>query len=140
MRALRDVLGGALEKADVLRAARAHRVLRRWPEVVGAALAARSWPDRYERGTVWVAVEGSAWASELRMMKPRLLGRLNNLAGEPTLFQDLRFGDRAPREGLEAREEVPPEEPPIERPDLAGLTIAEIAAKRMKQWEDEDRT
>lgn len=140
MRPLRDVLGGALERAEVLRAARAHRVLRRWPEVVGPALAARSWPDRFERGTVWVAVEGSAWASELRMMKTRILARLEELAEEPNLFQDLRFGDRAPRDGLDAREAATAPETPVERPELAGLSIAEIAALRLKQWEDEDRT
>ena len=89
---------------------------------------------------MWVAVEGSAWASELRMMKGRILERLAELAGEQNLFEDLRFGDRAPREGLAAVEEPPAAGPPVERPGLAGLSIAEIAALRLRQWEDEDRT
>lgn len=136
MRPIRDVMGGAIERGEVLRAARAHRVLRRWNEVVGEELAKRSWPDRYERGTVWVAVKGSAWASELRLMKERILARLDELAGERGLFDDVRFGDRAAREGLEPPEEKEePSEP--ERSDVARLSIREIAERRLKRWEDE---
>ncbi|MCO5296282.1 MAG: DUF721 domain-containing protein [Fimbriimonadaceae bacterium] len=136
MRQIRDVMGGAIERAEVLRAARAQRVLRRWNEVVGEELAKRSWPDRYERGTVWVAVKGSAWASELRLMKERILKGLDELAGERGLFEDVRFGDRTVREGLEPAE--PPEEPSEpKRSDVSGLSIREIAERRLRQWEDE---
>ena len=74
--------------------ARAQRAFRRWPEVVGPFLATRSWPDRFSRGTVWVAVEGSSWAQELRMLKGQILSRLREVAADRALFQDVRFGVR----------------------------------------------
>lgn len=137
MRPIRDVMGQAIERGEVLRAARAHGVLRRWNEVVGEELAKRSWPDRYERGTVWVAVKGSAWASELRLMKEQILRRLDDLAGERGLFDDVRFGDRTAREGLERVEEPAPDDSEPERSGVAHLSIREIAERRLRQWEDE---
>mgnify|MGYP000176760883 CR=1 FL=1 len=95
MRRLNDLLGKAIGRDEVLRTARAQRILRRWPEVVGPLMAKRSKPDRYEKGTVWVAVQGSAWAQELRMVKDRLIARLGELAQDDALFKDLRFGVRA---------------------------------------------
>ena len=94
MRQLGHMLGGAIAQAEVLRAARAQRALRHWPQVVGPGLASRSHPERYERGTVWVAVEGSAWAQELRMIKDVIIDRLEQHAGERGLFIDVRFGVR----------------------------------------------
>jgi hypothetical protein len=47
-----------------------------------------------------VAATGSAWAQELRFMQDTILDRLNRLAGEPDLFQELRVGARTPRRDL----------------------------------------
>ncbi len=138
MRKIDGLLGAALGRQEVLRAAKAQRLLRQWPEIVGGELAKRSTPDRYDRGTVWVAVEGSAWAQELRMIKERLLKRLNELAGEPDLFTEVRFGVRTARgDGL-----LPLEEPaaPVEKTSHhTSLSIREIAEKRLEQWTRENR-
>lgn len=126
------MLSPAIGREEVLRAARAQRVLREWPSVVGDAMAKRSFPDRYDRGTVWVAVEGSAWAQELRMTKDRILEKLKELSGEPTLFKDLRFGVRplpsAPPEPSEEKEKKADHE------SVAGLSIKEIAERRLRKW------
>ena len=53
------MLRSAVGRPEVLKAARAWRIMHRWPEIVGEGLAERSTPDRYDRGTVWVAVRGS---------------------------------------------------------------------------------
>ena len=73
MRRIDRLLGDSLEQKEIVRAAEAWQGLNRWPEVVGEALSERSWPDRFEQGTVYVAVTGSAWAQELRMQKPTIL-------------------------------------------------------------------
>lgn len=130
MRPIRDVLPTAVEQREALRIARAQSVLRRWEEVVGPGLASRSHPDRYGKGTVWVAVQGSAWAQELRMMKDRILDRLRALSGEPSLFQDVRFGVRPlpePEEDVAIDEEPAP-------PSYEGLSIQEIARRRLQNW------
>ncbi len=81
-------------------------------------MAERSHPDRFGRGTLWVAVEGSAWAQELRMIKDKILERLDEAAGEQGLFTDVRFGVRA----LPPRAEMSVEtvEPVVEKPALGG--------------------
>ncbi len=129
MRKIGQMLPAAIEQAEVLRIARAQAILRHWPEVVGPLLAERSWPDRFSKGTVWVAVQGSAWAQELRMMKDVILERLAKRAGDDGLFKDVRFGVRPPRK-LEP--EPPPPTPAPERQE--DLSIREIAARRLANW------
>lgn len=136
MRRLNDLLGKAIGRDEVLRTARAQRILRRWPEVVGPLMAKRSKPDRYEKGTVWVAVQGSAWAQELRMVKDRLIARLGELAQDDALFKDIRFGVRALPDG---EQEPPPEIIKAAREELADLSIREIAERRLSSWPDASR-
>lgn len=131
MRRFDRLLGDAVLQGEALRAARALGVLRRWEEVVGATMADRSWPDRYDHGKVFVAVVGSAWAQELRMQKETLLARLREIAGDDSLFLDLRFGVRPLRRpyGLAVVEDV--------TEDVTGLSIREIAERRMRKWRDD---
>lgn len=136
MRKLGHMLNPAIGREEVLRAARAQRVLRRWSEVVGEAMAQRSFPDRYDRGTVWVAVQGSAWAQELRMQRERMIEKLGQMSGEPSLFKDMRFGVRPlPPPDAPMVEEKP--KPPKE--SLNGLSIKEIAERRLRNWPGENR-
>jgi predicted nucleic acid-binding Zn ribbon protein len=127
MRRIRTVVPDAIGRSEVIRTARAQRALRQWQEVVGDHLAKRSHPDRYTQGTVWVAVEGSAWAQELRLMKPKILERLGNIAGDPSLFRDVRFGVRKlPQEAL-----ADDLESPEGLPKGTELSIREIAQRRL---------
>lgn len=133
---MRQVLPGAMGNDEVLRVARAQAAMRRWPEVVGVMLAGKSHPDRYGRGTVWVAVEGSAWAQELRMMKDKILRRLDEVAGEPGLFTDVRFGVRPlPAKPLPEATATELEE----EKSIKELTIREIAERRLAKWKNEGR-
>ena len=121
----------AVEKPEILQMAKAQATLRRWSEVVGPALAERSRPDRFSRGTVWVAVEGSAWAQELRMRKDMILARLTEFSGEPNLFLQGRFGVRPlPKAPVE---EVP-QDSTVSIEDYSALSIREIAEKRIREW------
>ena len=126
------MLGAAVARDEVLRAARAQKILKDWPIVVGPALAERSYPDRYDHGTVWVAVESSAWAQELRMRKDTIVARLAEKAGEPGLFQDVRFGVRPIKRDEPLKNE--PFDEDAHKEELRGLTIREIAEQRLKNW------
>ena len=137
MKKARDVLRSAIGNEEVMRAARGYAVLKRWPEVVGPMLAERSHPDRYERGTVWVAVQGSAWAQELRMMKDTILSRLATISGDPNLFKDVRFGVRKLPTKVNLPEIVQEPSPKVE--DIHTLSIREIAERRLARWKDEGR-
>lgn len=132
MRHLGNLLNSALGREEVVRAAQAQAVLRRWDLIVGEALAERSWPDRYDHGTVWVAVAGSAWAQELRMIKDTILKRLRQQVRDPSLFTDVRFGVR-PYAGNMEEDDTP--DPTLPKPRrLTNETIGEIAERRLKNW------
>jgi predicted nucleic acid-binding Zn ribbon protein len=124
------MLSPAVGREEVMRAAQAVKILRDWPEIVGEAMATRSHPDRYDRGTVWVAVQGSAWAQELRMQKDQILERLESRG--KGLFMDVRFGVRPlPKEPIPL-----PEKPTGNRSETEGLSIREIAERRLRNWRD----
>lgn len=127
------LLGLAVEQKEVLRAARAQRAFAQWATVVGSMLASRSWPDRYERGTVFVAVQGSAWAQELRMHKDTILFRLDEIAAEKGLFRQVRFGVRPLPKARQS------EAAPTPSPERRIRTPREIAAKWFGEAKGEDR-
>lgn len=129
------MLGRAVGRDEVLRTARAQMILRHWDEIVGDALASRSHPDRYGKGTVWVAVQGSAWAQELRMRKHVILDRLRTRAGDPNLFLDIRFGVR-PLPGRDGDGEG--EAPPTTLEPDTELSIREIARRRLAKMRGEE--
>ena len=135
MRQIRGMMRAAIQDEEVLRAAFAQKFLRDWTSVVGEMLASKSWPDRFSKGTVWVAVEGSAWATELRMRKGDILNRLNELSGQENLFKDVRFGVRALPDRETLPEEIIEERPvAVDEAPLQSLSIREIAERRLARW------
>jgi predicted nucleic acid-binding Zn ribbon protein len=128
VRKVDKLLKTALDSEEILQHSRAQKVLARWPEIVGEGLARRSWPDRFTRGTVWVAVSGSAWAQELRLMKESILERLNEKAAE-RLFVNVRFGVRALPEPKAVEDPTPVEDPTLSKD--TELSIQEIARRRL---------
>lgn len=131
MRPLDSILKSALPQREVLRQARANKTLRRWNEVVGETLATKSWPERYEQGTIHVCVQGSSWLLELSLRKEQILDKLAVLSGEPGLFKDLRFTDKA-------LPSPPPPPPPQRTRRGVTQTIEEIRQKWFGEGSDEE--
>jgi predicted nucleic acid-binding Zn ribbon protein len=60
----------------------ASRVVARWPEVVGQAVAAHCRPVRIEDdGTLLVSADSAAWATQLTYLQGTLLDRINRICG-----------------------------------------------------------
>jgi predicted nucleic acid-binding Zn ribbon protein len=68
-------------------------VQRAWPEAVGPLVAAEAQPVAERSGVVTVACRSAVWASELDLMAPDLIERLN-AALEGTAVQRLRCQTR----------------------------------------------
>lgn len=136
MRKVKDMLFAAVQRDEVVRAGLVLRAVRDWESIVGPLLASRSWPDRYEGGAIWVAVEDSAWAQELRMRKDLLLSRIQERLEDPSWVTNLRFGVRP----LPPRPETLPEPEfkEIETESNDGLSIREIAERRLREWNGEE--
>ena len=56
-------------------------LLRRWPEVVGEAVAAHCRPLSLRDGTLTIAADEPAWGAQLRWLEADLLGRLEQTLG-----------------------------------------------------------
>ena len=56
-------------------------VFERWPDVVGAAMAARTRPVTISRDTLVVGCDDPALATHVRFLEPQLVARLGELAG-----------------------------------------------------------
>lgn len=134
MKRLDQVLFQSLEQKEIVRTAKAWQALRRWPEVVGESLAQKSWPDRYERGTVYVAVTGSAWAQELRMQRELILERLGSMLRDRGLFAEVRFGVRE----LPDRDAVGPSAAAKPKDDRSQLSFQELKERILSRSQNEE--
>ncbi|HEY3781898.1 MAG TPA: DUF721 domain-containing protein [Fimbriimonadaceae bacterium] len=132
MKKLGSLVPEAIGREEVLKASHANRILKRWPEIVGPLLASKSTPDKYDNGTVWVAVTGSEWAQELRMMKNPILAKLRSFSSDPQLFTDIRYGVRAVV-AVEAVVEMPEHDRKAYQDELRELSIQEIRERRLKK-------
>lgn len=73
-------------------------VMGRWPELVGAEVAQHCEPQRYdeEERSLLVRCDSSAWATQLRLLAPRLVARLNEELGQGTVKLIKVRGPEAP--------------------------------------------
>ncbi|WP_329460235.1 DUF721 domain-containing protein [Streptomyces sp. NBC_01497] len=64
-------------------------VMGRWSEIVGEELAKHCVPERFDEGhderVLTVLCDSTAWATQLRLLAPRLLARLNEDLGHGTV-------------------------------------------------------
>ncbi|MQY12678.1 hypothetical protein SRB5_28140 [Streptomyces sp. RB5] len=62
-------------------------VMGRWPDVVGAEVAQHCSPSSYDEGerVLVVRCDSTAWATQLRLLAPQLLRRLNDDLGAGTV-------------------------------------------------------
>src|SRR5919198_997780 len=62
-------------------------VMGRWPQIVGADLARHCEPQRYdeEERVLTVRCDSTAWATQLRLLAPQLVARLNQDLGHGTV-------------------------------------------------------
>jgi len=73
-----------------------HALLGRWPALVGDAVAQHSAPESFAAGVVTVRTDSTAWASQLRLMTPLLLAKLNAALGDGTIKRIAVRGPDAP--------------------------------------------
>lgn len=142
MAPLGELLFRAVNRREVRRNFVARLASKRWEECVGAHLASKSAPEKFNNGTLWVAVTSASWSQELTMRKREIVDRLNAIAGEE-VFQEVRFAVRPlPQDGEEARpkQKVEPEavdvrinEPALEEVARKALEKLKGAAKRQRE-------
>ena len=69
----------------------------RWPQIVGPQVAAHVQPVSFETGVLTVQADSTAWATQMRLLASRLLGRVAEEAGAGTVTELVVLGPAAPR-------------------------------------------
>ena len=83
-------------------------VFGRWAEIVGADLAAHTTPDAFDDGELAVTADSTAWATQVRLLAPQLVRRLNAELGDGTVRRVKVRGPAPPRQrGALARSRRP---------------------------------
>ncbi|WP_375424423.1 DUF721 domain-containing protein [uncultured Friedmanniella sp.] len=71
-------------------------MLARWSTLVGPVNAAHSHPESYTDAVLTVRADTTAWATQLRLLAPRLVATLNTALGEGTVTRVNVLGPDAP--------------------------------------------
>jgi predicted nucleic acid-binding Zn ribbon protein len=78
-------LGGLLSARGWRDRAAVGKAFGNWPEIVGSQLAAHTKPESFDEGELTVAADSDAWATQLRLLAPKLLSRLAEELGAGTV-------------------------------------------------------
>lgn len=87
---LGPVVGSLMARLGYRKHAPALFAMTVWDDVVGDAVRRHALPERVERDTLHVVVDGAPWANELRWMEGSLVARLNAACGRQVVSR-LRF-------------------------------------------------
>jgi len=64
-----------------------HAVFARWPEIVGSDVAAHCSPESYRDGHLTIRTDSTAWATQLRLLAPNVVRRMNHELGDGTVLR-----------------------------------------------------
>lgn len=94
--ALGDVLGELVNNQGWTEKLAAQRVFTDWPKIVGAEVAQHSEVIAFEDGEVEVRTDSTAWATQLRLLAPRIVAKLNEEFGDGSVLRIVVRGPQAP--------------------------------------------
>jgi predicted nucleic acid-binding Zn ribbon protein len=73
---------------------RVHGVFTRWEHLVGRDVANHCTPEAYHDGKLTVRTDSTAWATQMKLLAPTILRRLNGELGDGTVTLIRRQGCR----------------------------------------------
>ena len=125
---LGHAIGGLLDDQGWQQRAAIGSVFGRWAEIVGADLAAHTKPDAFADGELAVTADSTAWATQVRLLAPQLVRRLNAELGDGTVRRVKVRGPAPPRQrGGVARSRRPR---PARHVRLGAKTALAVGARR----------
>jgi predicted nucleic acid-binding Zn ribbon protein len=95
---LGQAIGGLLDHQGWQQRAAIGSVFGRWAEIVGRDLAAHTQPDAFADGELAVTADSTAWATQVRLLAPQLVRRLNAELGDGTVRRVKVKGPAPPRQ------------------------------------------
>jgi predicted nucleic acid-binding Zn ribbon protein len=95
---LASAIDGLLDTHGWQQRAAIGSVFGRWAEIVGYDLAAHTRPDVFSDGELAVTADSTAWATQVRLLAPTLVARLNAELGQGTVRRVKVRGPAPPRQ------------------------------------------
>jgi predicted nucleic acid-binding Zn ribbon protein len=95
---LTSAIEGLLDQRGWQQRAALGSVFGRWAEIVGQDLAAHTRPDTFADGELAVTADSTAWATQVRLLAPQLVRRLNAELGDGTVLRVKVRGPAPPRQ------------------------------------------
>ena len=95
---LLSAIDGLLDTRGWQQQAAMGSVFGRWAEIVGQDLAAHTRPDSFADGELAVTADSTAWATQVRLLAPVLLRRLNDELGAGSIRRVKVRGPTPPRQ------------------------------------------
>ena len=95
---LTSAIEGLLDQRGWQQRAALGSVFGRWAEIVGQDLAAHTRPDTFADGELAVTADTTAWATQVRLLAPQLVRRLDAELGEGTVLRVKVRGPAPPRQ------------------------------------------
>ena len=93
-----SAIGGLLDTQGWQQRAAMGSVFGRWAEIVGHDLAAHTRPDSFADGELAVTADSTAWATQVRLLAPVLVRRLNIELGDGSVRRVKVRGPAPPRQ------------------------------------------
>jgi len=98
------------------------RLRRQWPDIVGEPIATHTRPDQIRFKKLYIFVHNSVWLQQLTFLKPVLLQKVNQMAGQPLVMEIvLRIG------------EFSADRPPSPRPSVLEPARSEPTAQLLQE-------
>lgn len=105
LQAITEIIPKMVDAMGFHKQYRTKLVLFCWNKIVGEEIAAQSAPVSIEFGVLFLSVHNSVWCHHLSMMKPELICKVNQFAGEP-IVKDIRFRNQPVSLHLPAEDEA----------------------------------
>jgi len=93
---LADLLGEVVNDQGWDERLAAQRVFTDWAGIVGPEVAQHSEVIAFDDGVVEVRTDSTAWATQLRLLAPRIIAKLNELMGDGSVLRIVVRGPQAP--------------------------------------------
>jgi predicted nucleic acid-binding Zn ribbon protein len=101
---LNTALGDLLSARGWQARAAVGSVFGNWPAIVGPQVAAHTTPESFDNGELTVTADSDTWATQLRLLAPKVLQRLAEELGEETITHlRIRGPSRAKRGNVRPR-------------------------------------
>jgi predicted nucleic acid-binding Zn ribbon protein len=95
---LTAAIGGLLDENGWQQRVAMGSVFGRWADIVGPDLAAHTRPDSFADGELAVIADSTAWATQVRLLAPMLVKRLNEEVGDGSVRRVKVRGPQPPKQ------------------------------------------